>query len=356
MEQAGLRTGIWIIATGVIVTALYLGRSIFAPFAIAVFLWLVMESFSRKINRAISILPEWASRVIGIIIVLTGFGLVLVLLGQGIEDISARAGDYESRINELIAEGYSLLGLRDAPTFSAIVFGETGQRFIGSIASATSKLSENLVIVLIYIAFLFMAASNWSEKLDAIFRDPDHRAQVREISADMVDGIEGYLWTQTVISALITVLTYITLLIFGVQNALLLCVLIFILNYIPTVGSILAAFVPLVFAIAQPEWPAYMPESTMISAGLVFLGVSFWQFLIGNFVQPRIMGDTLNLSTLVVLLSLAVWGALWGIPGMFLSAPLTVIIMIVCNQFSSTKWFAILLSADGKPGRMEVAD
>ncbi|WP_345382423.1 AI-2E family transporter, partial [Actinomycetospora straminea] len=116
-------------------------------------------------------------------------------------------------------------------------------------------------------------------------------------------------------------------------------------------GSILAAFVPLLFAIAQPSWPGYMPDNTYLNAGLVFAGVSFWQFSIGNFIQPRLMGDTLNLSTLVVLLSLSIWGALWGIPGMFLSAPLTVLVMVICNQFNSTKWLAILLSADGKPGK-----
>ena len=345
------RTGIWIIAAGVVITALYLGRDIFAPFAIAVFLWLVMESFSRRIDDTVKILPTWACRLIGILFVLFGFGLVLALLAQGIEGISSRAGDYEERINELISDVYQLAGLPDAPSLSAILFGETGKRFFGSLASATSNLSENLVLVLIYVGFLFLAASNWPAKLDALFPLPENRERVREVSADALRGIEGYLWTQTVISAIITVLTYATLAVMGVENALLLSVLIFILNYIPTIGSILAAFVPLVFAIAQGSWPGYMPENPYISAGLVFAGVSFWQFSIGNFLQPRLMGDTLNLSTLVVLLSLSVWGALWGIPGMFLSAPLTVLIMITCRQFEATRWIAILLSVDGRPDK-----
>ena len=106
---------------------------------------------------------------------------------------------------------------------------------------------------------------------------------------------------------------------------------------------------PVLFAVAQPTWPGYMPDNNLLNAVIVFAAVSFWQFSIGNFVQPRMMGDTLNLSTLVVLLSLSIWGALWGIPGMFLSAPLTVIVMIICNQFQSTRWLAIILSSDGKP-------
>ena len=342
MQETGLKSGIWIIATGVIITGLYYGRDIMAPFAMAVFLWLVMESFSHRINTSVAFLPSWAARIIGILLVLLGFGTAFVFLAQGIEGISGRSGLYESRINELISDIYAWIGLPGAPTLSTLLFGETGQKFIGSIASATGNLSENLIIVLIYVAFLFLAASNWPAKLDAIFPEADNREQVRKVGADARRGIESYLWTQTVISVIITVLTYITLIILGVQNAILLSVLIFILNYIPTVGSILAAVVPLVFTLVQPEWPSFMSDNPYINAGIVFVCVSFWQFTIGNFIQPRLMGDSLNLSTLVVLLSLAVWGAIWGIPGMFLSAPLTVVLMIIMNQFQSTKWLAIL--------------
>lgn len=349
MTDTGLRTGVWIIALGVIVTAIYFGRAILSPLAIAVFLWLVMESFARQIRAIAPFLPDWASRLIGILGVLCGFVLLLVLLGHGIEDVSSHAADYESQINNLIAQTFRQFGFVDPPTFAQILFGEAGQKFLGTIAGTTSTLSESLVIVLIYVAFLFIAASNWSEKLDALFPHPDNRKQVQKASQDIVLGIENYVWTQTVISLLISVLTWITLMALGVQNAILLTVLIFVLNYIPTIGSIIAAFLPALFALVQPDWPDYMPENVMINAAIVFLAVSFWQFSIGNFVQPRMMGDKLNLSTLVVLLSLSVWGALWGITGMFLSAPLTVILMVICNQFDSTRSIAILLSSNGKP-------
>ncbi|MEL6862419.1 MAG: AI-2E family transporter, partial [Pseudomonadota bacterium] len=203
------------------------------------------------------------------------------------------------------------------------------------------------------MAFLFLAQSAWPDKLDRIFVDSERRQQVKEVGDAARHGIETYLWTQTVISALITVLTYGTLVALGVDNALFLSTLIFVLNYIPTIGSIVAALVPPLFALVQPEvasWiPGDAPNDSYIFAAFVLAGVSFWQFSIGNFVQPRIMGDTLNLSALVVLLGLAIWGAIWGIPGMFLSAPLTVLMMILFAQSESTKWIAILLSANGEP-------
>ncbi len=345
--------GIWIIATGVIIALLYLGRNILAPFALAVFLFLVMEGFARAIDARSSLLKRGVSRAISIFVVLAGFVGFLALLVRGIGQFSSQADNYTRAINSLIGDVYGALGLGAAPELRDLIFNESGQAFFATIASSTSGLTGDLVLILIYVAFLFLAQSAWPTKLDRIFPKEDRREQVREVGEAARQGIETYLWTQTVISALITALTYITLIVLGVENALFLSALIFVLNYIPTIGSIIAAVVPALFALVQPEvaeWvPGADPNDRYIFAGLVLFGVSFWQFTIGNFLQPRIMSDTLNLSALVVLLSLAIWGAIWGIPGMFLSAPLTVLMMILFTQSESTYGFAVLLSANGIP-------
>lgn len=350
--KAGI-SGIWIIATGVVIALLYFGRAILAPFALAVFLFLIIEGFARVIDERSDLLKRGWSRFLAILTVLGGFIGFIVLLARGVAQFSGQAADYERKINQLITDSYNLFQLGEAPSLTELVFNETGQRFFGTIANATSSLTGDLVLILIYVAFLFLAQSAWPKKLDRIFPEGEQRDQVRGIGDEARKGIETYLWTQTVISAMITVLTYITLMLLGLENVLFLCALIFILNYIPTIGSIVAALVPPLFALVQPDIPAWIPgtepQDTYIFAALVFAGVSFWQFSIGNFVQPRIMGDTLNLSALVVLLALAIWGAIWGIPGMFLSAPLTVLMMILFAQSDSTRWIAILLSANGEP-------
>lgn len=353
MTQSSGAIAAWIIATGIIIGMLYFGREILAPFALAVFLFLIVEGFARTIDRASSFLNRGVSRALAILVVIGGFVAFLAMMARGIAEFGSQGDAYLTRINGLIEDGYSLLQLGDAPTLTELVFNDTGQAFLGTIASATSGLTGDLVLILIYVAFLFLAQSAWPVKLDRIFPNEDRRQQVKEVGDAARHGIETYLWTQTVISALITVLTYATLVLLGVDNALFLSTLIFVLNYIPTIGSIVAALVPPLFALVQPEiagWiPGEAPNDSYIFAALVFAGVSFWQFSIGNFVQPRIMGDTLNLSALVVLLSLAIWGAIWGIPGMFLSAPLTVLMMILFAQSPSTRWIAILLSANGEP-------
>jgi predicted PurR-regulated permease PerM len=149
---------------------------------------------------------------------------------------------------------------------------------------------------------------------------------------------------QTVLSILITALTYVTLLLIGLPNAAFWSFLIFFLNYIPTIGSI--------FAVILPTLASLVVWTDVTHVALVALGVGGWQFVVGNVIQPRMMGESLNLSALVVLLTLALWGSIWGIAGAFLAAPLTVMIMLVLNQFPSTRWLAILLSADGRPQRI----
>lgn len=351
--DASAKTGIWIIAAGVIVAFLYLGRALFAPLAMAVFLFLVMEGFARAIDNRSKLLKRGASRVISILVVTVGFGFFIALMARGVAQFGGQAGLYEIKINMLISDFYGLFQLTDAPTLSDLLFGTPGRLLLATLGSTTGGLSEDLILILLYVAFMFSAQSAWALKLDRIFPDRERREQARRVGDAARAGIETYLWTQTVISVLTTAFTYVTLIILGVENALFLAALIFVLNYIPTIGSIVAALIPLLFALVQPELPGWVPgagpEGTYIYAGIVFGTVAFWQFFFGNFVQPRMMGDSLNLSALVVLISLAVWGAIWGIPGMFLSAPLTVLMMVLFAQSKGTRWIAIALSADGLP-------
>jgi predicted PurR-regulated permease PerM len=222
--------------------------------------------------------------------------------------------------------------------------------FAQTAANSLSGLVGDIVLVFIYVAFLYVTSATFSRKLDRIFVRPGDRDRARVIGAEVRRTMEQYLWVQTALSIITTSLTYVTLLIIGLDNALFWAVVIFVLNYIPTIGSIIATVLPAIFALVQPVWPAYMPNDSLLCALIVFLGISVWQFAIGNFLSPRMTSNSLNLSALVVLLSLAVWGALWGPAGMFLSAPLTVLVMIVLAQIPGARWIAVLMSADGNPG------
>ena len=135
-------------------------------------------------------------------------------------------------------------------------------------------------------------------------------------------------------------LSYFVLLIIGVDAPAFWAFLIFVLNFIPTIGSLIATIFPTIFALLQ--------FGDFTQGILVLAIVGSIQMVIGNLVEPKLMGDSLNISPLVVLLTLAIWGVMWGITGMLLSVPITVIMIIIMSEFQTTRPLAILLSQTGK--------
>jgi AI-2 transport protein TqsA len=384
-----MTAGVWIIATVAIGVVLAQGAKILAPFALAVFIWLVMEGFARAIRKPFPNIPDWIAHLFAITVVMLSIIVFIGVVRGAIMEFAGKSKLYEAHINDIIKQVYSMLRLTDAPppvpteaatppvnasapatppadvtatpngetlttgqppTIGELFYSDATMGFAQTAANSLSGLVGDIVLVFIYVAFLYVTSATFSRKLDRIFIRPGDRDRARVIGAEIRRTMEQYLWVQTALSIITTSLTYVTLLIIGLDNALFWAVVIFVLNYIPTIGSIIAAVLPAIFALVQPIWPAYMPDDTLLCALIVFLGISVWQFAIGNFLSPRMTSNSLNLSALVVLLSLAVWGALWGPAGMFLSAPLTVLVMIVLAQIPGARWIAVLMSADGNPG------
>lgn len=337
------RGALWIIAAGVIAAALYFLREPLTQFAMALFLWLAIDGLAGTLRKRVPLLPKWLSLPIALILVLGLMALIGVVVVENIAAIFTDLPRYEFRLNQVLAQAHQAVGSPGGP--SPTVRDLIAQFDPGTLAAEIGESIQNAasatVFTLIFLAFLFPAAAVMSEKLDQIFRGRGRREATRDVLARIRVSMERYLWVQTVMSLIITALTYVTLVIVGLENALFWSFLIFFLNYIPTIGSLVAVI--LTTAVALVQFPTLGPVLA------VFAGVSVWQFVIGNFVQPRMTGESLNLSAVVVLLALSIWGLVWGIVGAFLAAPLTVMIMIVLAQFPTTRWIAILLSADGKP-------
>lgn len=336
------RGALWVIATGVIAAGLYFLREPLTQFAMALFLWLAIDGLAETLDKRIPFTPRWLALPIALIVVL---GIVALVGFVVFDNVAAILGDltrYEFRLNQVLSQLHQAVGSPGrSPTIGDLVAQLQPGRLMTQVAESIQNAASATIFTLIFLAFLFPAAAVMSDKLDLIFRGKVMRENTRDALMRIRSSMERYLWVQTVMSLIITALTYITLVIIGLDNALFWSFLIFFLNYIPTIGSIAA--VVLTTAVALVQFPTLGPVAA------VFAGVSAWQFVIGNFVQPRMTGESLNLSAVVVLLALSIWGLVWGIVGAFLAAPLTVMIMIVLAQFPSTRWIAILLSADGKP-------
>jgi AI-2 transport protein TqsA len=340
-----IQWAVYLVAAAAIVAGLYFFRDTLATFALALILWLGVEGLARWLHARASIMPRWLATPVALVAIIALVGLVGYGVALNVGRIAGETTAYKARIDALAA---TLWRLGDAPgappTVSALLRESGGGRILSLIADGVQSIASNVLLILIYLGFMFSAAAQLTGKLDRIFPRAEVRVHVSAILTAIRQSMQDYLWVQTVLSVLISILTYATLRLIGLPNAEFWCFLIFFLNYIPTIGSIFATLLPTLAALVVWTDPGHI--------ALVAGGVGVWQFAVGNLVQPRMMSESLNLSAIVVLLTLALWGAIWGIAGAFLAAPMTVMIMIVLNQFPSTRWLAILMSADGRPRRI----
>ncbi len=340
MDRA-TRTGVWIVAAAVIIAGLYWFRDVLAPFALAVFLWLVIDGLADEINWRLRIVPRWAALTLALGAVGVSVAIIGAVLAATASDIAAKGGAYGVRLNQLLHEAYGLAGKTDVPTIGQLLVHLDPGLFLKNLAQAVQNLASQALFVAIYVAFLFSAQSNFPKKLDALFPDPDARARAAALTASMRHAMGAYLWVQTFTGALTAVGCYVVMKLLGLDQALFWAFVIFLLGYVPTIGPLVGTLFPVLFSLVQ--YPTLWQPAALLA------GIGFFQFAIGNFMVPRMQGDSMNLSTLVVILTLSLWGAIWGLPGMFLSAPLTVMLMIIMAQFPGTRPIAILLSQDGHP-------
>ena len=327
-------------------------RDLITPFALAVFIWLIIDAFARWMHGLSSKVPYSLALTVAILTVVAVLtGVVLIVTGTGI-DIYEQSGHYAKRLNAIFqwlddkisniaANVFKKQDFHLGAISDQINLEERIPQFLSDVLGSIKSFGSNFMLIALYVAFLFAAQSSFPKKMDDLFPDINKRAQAAKVGERIRHSIEKYLGVQTIISLMQTVVSYIAMVALGLDNALFWALLIFILNYIPIIGGLAAILLPVTFALVQ--FDSFTP--IVILAGALFGA----QFVIGNTIQPKMMGDSMNLSALVVVLSLTLWGALWGGVGMFLSAPLTVIIMIILAQFPTTRWIAVLLSADGQP-------
>jgi AI-2 transport protein TqsA len=181
----------------------------------------------------------------------------------------------------------------------------------------------NTIFVTIFVIFL-LSGRNPRKVRSSLYRDIDQK-------------IRRYIVTKLVVSAFTGLFVWFTLNHFGLELAVVFGILAFLLNFIPSIGSIISTFLPLPIAVAQFQGDVGTIVLVMLIPGVI-------QLVMGNVVEPKAMGGGLNLHPITILLALSFWGLLWGVVGMFLAAPITAVIRIVLMQFESLKPLAELLT------------
>jgi predicted PurR-regulated permease PerM len=193
----------------------------------------------------------------------------------------------------------------------------------------------DLVLISFFMVFIMLEMQRFGHRLQLAYGDQRARG-ILEVMASINLSVQRYLWLKVAVSFIIGVLATLIMAPFGLDFYALLGVLTFLLNFIPYLGAIIATVIPVLLAIMQFESP--------LTA--VWLGVALLTMhqVIGNYVEPLIQGRSLNLSPLVIMLSLAFWGWLWGLLGMVLAVPFTVGIRIALEHVPSMRHYAILMS------------
>ena len=277
---------------------------------------------------------------IAVLIVLLGIGLVgllmIALVGTSLNDFSDALPTYQTRLQEEMASLFSWLNgkginISGEKLLAYIGPGKAMRLFAGTLNSFRSVLTNGFLIVLTVI-FMLLEISGFPDKLrDAMGTTPSSSAGLTEITV----GIKHYMMIKTLTSLATGTLIAIWLAIIGVDFPVLWGVVAFALNFVPNIGSIIAAIPAILLALIQLGiFPA-------LHAAIAFLVVNL---VIGNAIEPRIMGKGVGLSTLVVFLSLVFWGWVLGPIGMLLSVPLTMIVKIGLERNEGTRKIAVLLS------------
>ncbi len=326
-------------AVVIVVAGIKAAAPLLVPFFIALFIaavslpvahWLESRGVPKTLAVLVTILAD--------VVVLIG---VAALLGTSIKDFTSEAPRYQRILTQRAAD--LLQWVRDrgievpSDVFDSLINPERAMRWMTRTLLGTAAILSNLFLVFLTVVFILFEAAGFGDKIQAAFGERSGGVERFEIIKRQV---QRYLGFKTAISLVTGITIWLAMWTLGIPFAALWGLLAFLLNYIPNLGSILAAIPPVSLAFIE------FGLGLAVAVALIFLLVNL---TLGNFLEPHLMGRRLGLSTLVVFLSLVFWGGVLGPVGMLLSVPLTMIVKIMLENTEDLRWVAVLL--DANPGR-----
>lgn len=331
----------FVVATAVILTLIY-AQTLIIPFVFAFAFWFLTQETRKLLDKAAWIkryLPKWTKNMFVFILMVLAFGFVADIISTSIVDLSSSYEKYQPNVESIFDEVGAIFHINIQKSLESAIGDFDFGTALSEIFNGLSGILGNTFMIIIYALFIFLEESSFKQKLKKILTDKEKYTKFNTILKRIEVSVFDYLRLKTITSVLTGGLSYLVLKLVGIDSPEFWAFLIFLLNYIPTVGSLVATIFPAIFSLIQfGEFTPFL---------IVLFAVGFVQVIVGNVLEPRIMGKSLNLSPLVTILSLAVWGKIWGVTGMVLSVPITVIMVIVFSQFPKTRPIAMMLSENG---------
>jgi AI-2 transport protein TqsA len=332
----GMRFLVGLAALVIIIAGINLAQSVVVLLLVSVFLALlgippVLWLKEKRIPSGFAVLIVMA----GMIIILLMIG---AQIGTSVNSFSDELPLLQSSIREQVLEISALLRSKGFIGTQKILMDyvnpEAVMKLTAALLSGLSSVISDLILILLTVAFILLEVSSFPVKLRAILGDPE---QAFPRFTKFVVDMKRYMVIKTIINLAAGILIAIWMYILGVQFPVLWGFLAFLLHYIPNIGAIIAAIPPAILALVQIG----IGSALLVVAGNIFIG-----FIIGNVIEPRLMGRKLGLSTLVVFLSLIFWGSLLGLIGAILCIPLTMAVKYAFESNEKTRWIAVLLGSE----------
>ena len=282
--------------------------------------------------------PAWLAVTLVLLMFVVGLFGLAGLVAESVNTVAERAPELQRRGAIVITDTTTWLKAQglDVSTRSALsAFSASDMMGVaGSALSGVASLLTNVFVVLLIFAFWLVEAIGFPAKLEVAL---GHQPGTDKSRDRMGNEINKYIVTKSYICAATGLCVGVLLWIFGVEFAVLWGLLAFLLNYIPSIGLIIATVLPAVTTLLlQGPWKALAVIGSFFLAGII----------VGYGVEPALLGRRLGLSAFVVFMSLLFWGALWGPAGMFLAVPLTVLLKLACESSPNLKWVAVLMDAN----------
>jgi len=319
----------------IVVAGMKAASSILVPFFLAVFIAVICTPPLFWLQR------KGVPKVIALVLILVAIlavGLVFgALIGPSLNDFLVSLPDYQERLSAYITALSNWLREKGinipAKEMPRTLNPGWVMSLAGGIFSALSSVLTDALLILLTVVFILLEVADFPKKLRLVLKNPErYLSAIEKFSKDA----KRYLLIKTLISATEAILIWIWLSILGVNYPVLWGTLVFLLNYVPNIGSIIAALPAILLALVQLG---------VGSAFLTALGFLVVNTVMGNLLEPKLMGKGLSLSTLVVFLSMVFWGWVLGPIGMILSVPMTSLVKIALESYEGTREFAIMLGS-----------
>lgn len=325
---------------------IWIGKPVLLPIIAALISVYVLSTAATSMERlpVLGRLPGWMRRSLVLIAFTAGVILLFLLVINNLAQVSAALVRYEANLDALTTRFASLAGIEDEPTWENLRRVTFDQIDFGAwVAPALASLrgfGTLLFLTVLYAAFFMAERGVLARKLVMALGDEVSGQRTLSLLRTINERIGSYLSVKTVINVILGALSFLIMLGLGLEFALFWAVFIAFLNYIPYIGSMVGVLFPTFLSLAQ--------FGTLAMAGITLAALTAVQIFVAGYLEPRMMGRAFNLSPFAVLLALAIWSTLWGLPGAVLAVPMTASLVLVLAAFPVTRPAAVMLSSSGR--------